>query len=130
MVGVWKLSCDDGPCQAFISANANGEFAVAWSLLHDTTTNTSTSVIRLPDMVALQPGVRIVLADETQFPLTFQFCGQATCTAIAVMDDATIEKLGNAESARIAYYRYGEASARTLEVPVKGITEALERLAE
>lgn len=128
MVGTWKISCEDGPCQAFFAVQKEGQELLAWSLLHDKQAGHDVAVLRLPVGAALPPGVRITVG-TAQAQLPFQFCDPNSCTAIAVLDAPMKAALGSAEKAQVAWYVYGQPQATAVEVPVNGFSDAMARLA-
>ncbi|MDZ4138537.1 MAG: invasion associated locus B family protein, partial [Erythrobacter sp.] len=98
--GVWKVTCEGGPCRAFVSIRKGEETVVAWSLLRDPARNEVSSLIRVPVLVALPPGLRIYADDTTFFDVPFQVCDLEGCTAILVMDAAVQAAIAGKDKVR------------------------------
>lgn len=123
--GVWKITCEDGPCRAFVNIQQGEDIVVSWSLLRDPARDQVSSLIRVPVLVALPPGLRIYLDDTTFHDVPFQVCDLDGCTAIWVMDKAVQAALAGKEKVRVAFIRYGQQKTFAYEVPVNGFAEAL-----
>lgn len=126
--GIWKITCENGPCRAFVNIRQGDEIVVSWSLLRDPGRDEVSSLIRVPILVALPPGLRIYVDDTTFYDVPFQVCDLDGCTAIWVMDAAIQEAIASRETVRVAFIRYGQSKTFAYEVPVTGFTEALEAL--
>jgi invasion protein IalB len=126
--GKWRVSCDEGPCQAYFSVLKDGKPLLSWSMVRDPKTENVVAMLRLPVMVALPPGAQILVGDKT-IPAGFQFCDGTGCTAVALLDAPGLKALQAAPKARVAWFAYGAAAATTVELEIDGLTEALGLLA-
>ena len=128
LIQSWKITCEDGPCRAFFNISQKGKIVVSWTLLHDSTSGNTTSMIKIPTGVAIQPGLRIYADDTTFFDAPHQVCEADGCTAIFMMDNAMIDALGKQETVRLAFVPYGGSRTTAYEVPVGGIKDAINSL--
>lgn len=124
----WKITCEDGPCRAFFNISQEGKIVVSWTLLHDSTSDSTTSMIKIPTGVALQPGLRIYADNTTFFDAPYQVCEPDGCTAIFTMDHTMIDALGKQKTVRLAFVPYGGSQTTAYEVPVGGIKDAINSL--
>ena len=125
-VGKWLLTCEEGPCRAFFNLRRDDEIIIVWTMLKNPQTGDATSLIRVPTGVALQPGIRIFAEDDTFFDTPYQVCEPNGCTAILQMDERFMSVMTDRETARVAFYRYGEGSPEAYEIPVAMMQEALD----
>lgn len=128
LFGAWKYTCADGTCRTFLNVKQGEEIVVAWTLLRDRDKNQSTSIIRVPQGVALPPGLRIYTDDKAFFDVPFQVCDETGCAAILVMDGAMQSAIAAKDVVRVAFIRYGQTETFAYEVPVKGFRAALDAL--
>lgn len=130
--GVWRFSCQNGPCQAYFSVQPPGATSVllTWSLLYDKQSKSVSTAISTQDFVALQPGVTILADDQTRLQVPFQFCDEGTCTAIGIMPSEMTSALMQQENARIMFIPYGKQEPNVYAVPIDGLEDALARLAQ
>ena len=128
MFGVWKYTCADGACRTFLNLQRDGAEVVSWTLLRDRGNGQSTSLIRVPEGVALPPGLRIYADDTTFFDIPYQVCDGTGCSAIAVMDEAMQKALEGKKTVRVAFIPYGQPEPVAYEVPVEGFRAALDAL--
>ena len=126
--GVWKYTCADGACRAFFNLQQEGAEVISWTLLRDREKDQSTSIIRVPEGVALPPGLRLYVDDTTFFDIPYQVCDGSGCSAIAVMDAAMLSAIEGKATVRLAFIRYGEPQPIAYEVPVEGFRAALDAL--
>lgn len=126
--GIWKITCENGPCRAFVNIQQGEEIVVSWSLLRDPARGEVSSLIRVPLLVALPPGLRIYVDDTTFYDVPFQVCDADGCTAIWVMDKAMQAAVAGKQTVRVAFIRYGQPNTVAYEVPVNGFADALEAL--
>jgi invasion protein IalB len=125
-VGKWLLTCEEGPCRAFFNLRRDDEIIIVWTMLKNPQTGDATSLIRVPTGVALQPGIRIFAEDDTFFDTPYQVCEPNGCTAILQMDERFMNAMTDRETARVAFYRYGEGSPEAYEIPIERLQEALD----
>lgn len=128
LFGSWKYTCAEGACRAFLNVKQGEQIVVSWTLLRDRERDQSTSVIRVPQGVALPPGLRIYADDTTFFDMPFQVCDPEGCAAVAVMDSKMQAAIAGKNVVRVAFIRYGESGTVAYEVPVDGFSAALDAL--
>ena len=127
-IGFWQISCTDGPCRAFVSIARGDDLAVAWTILRDPEDGSATSLIRVPNGVALPPGLRVYADEETFFDAAFQVCEADGCTAILEMTDEVLAAFEGVDVARVGYILYGEQATTAYEIPVEQMGEAIDAL--
>ena len=128
IVGVWKISCDEGPCQGFLNLRVEGEDVLSISVLADPNTGRGTLIVNVPLMVALPPGLRVSKDGHDPFDYAFQFCGEGGCTAVAPLDARAFDLFKTSDSMKFSYITYGEQSPIVYEAPITGFAEAVESL--
>lgn len=128
MFGAWKYTCEDGACRTFFNLQKDGAEVVSWTLLRDREKGQTTSLIRVPQGVALPPGLRIYADDTTFFDIPYQVCDGTGCSAIVVMDEAMQKALEGQKTVRVAFIPYGQPEPIAYEVPVEGFRAALDAL--
>lgn len=127
-IGVWRVSCDEGPCQAFFTIQRDGSEIVSWSIVGDRTKGDASMLIRVPVNTALVPGLAVLASEDETFTMPFQFCNDTGCTAIARITDEMRAALGDKTMVRIAFYPYGQPEPLAYEVPVEGFDDVVGRL--
>jgi invasion protein IalB len=125
-VGKWLLTCEEGPCRAFVNLRDGEEIVLVWTIIKNPQTGEATSLIRVPTGVALQPGIRIYAEDDTFFDTPYQVCEPTGCTAILQMKERFMKAMADRETARVAFYRYGAQDPIAYEVPVGMMQAALD----
>lgn len=127
--GVWRYSCDGGPCQIYFSVKApeSDETLVSMAVLHDPRNDSGSLMVEVPSLVALPPGLRLDVG-STQKDIPYQFCRPEGCVAILVLDQDVLENLSNATMAGVTFIRYGRTEPELYEVPANGFSEAYARL--
>ena len=132
--GLWRVSCEDGPCQAFFSLQSpdTGEVVLSMAIIHDRSSDSSALVLRTPLVTALEPGM-LFSVDEVDLSdggVRFQFCDSEGCTAFLPLDDAKLSAMMAAETGTMTYFQYGEPVPTAYSFPLEGFAEARERLRE
>lgn len=131
LIGNWNVSCDSGVCQAFFGLKHPTEDweILRWSLLYDARTDRHSTMIRTPTGVALPPGLRVWTASDEWVEIPFQVCDPQGCEAAALLDDALREKLlGAGDTVTVSFIAYGQSEPTGIEVPIRGLEEAMDRL--
>lgn len=127
--GVWRYSCDGGPCQIFFSVKApdSDTTLVSMAVLHDQTSDTGSLMVEVPTIVALPPGLQFEAVDTTE-QVPYQFCRPEGCVAILVLNADVIDDLSEAETATVSFIRYGSNEPEKYEIPAAGFADAYRRL--
>lgn len=128
ILGIWKISCEAGPCQAFMNIRSGEEDIVAWSILADPKEQTATALVRVSLDVALPPGIRVVPNDGEAMTIPFQFCRENGCTAIARLTEDMQSALSASDELELIYFAYGQSSPYAYKIPFTGFGDALARL--
>lgn len=131
LFGSWKMDCTSGACQAFLNvSDISGNTVASLSLLSNADNKQATLVLGTPEMVALPPGTQISVADSEPLNVPFQFCGSATCTAIAVLDDNMQAAMSGQDVMQVTYVIYGQQNPISYTVPIDGFADAVAALQE
>ncbi len=132
--GSWKFLCPsaEAPCRSFLSiADAEtGQVQLTWTFLYDGKTDQLSAVINVPLGVALQPGLRVIDANETaHIEVPFQVCDGTGCRAVAANIGATqIDGLSTGDSVNVQFVPYGHNYLASFAVPTSGLKSAVEAL--
>ncbi len=130
MIGTWKVTCENGPCRAFLTLQHNGADVVTWQLLGDRITKATSMLLTVPTGAALPPGVRVTISEASNFQVPFQVCDASGCTAAAVISPEMIAAIEGVKIAKVAYIPYGQQAAVSYEVPVDGFGQALKLMVQ
>lgn len=127
--GVWRRTCDDGPCQVYLGLRnpETDETVASIAVVRDPEADRGSMFLELPILVALQPGVTLEVGDQTE-AIPYQFCRPEGCMAIAVLTPTLIGALQNADTAALSFVRYGSGTAERISVPVNGFAAAYDSL--
>lgn len=127
--GVWRRTCDDGPCQVYLGLRnpETDETVASIAVVRDPEADRGSMFLEMPILVALQPGVTLEVGDQTE-AIPYQFCRPAGCMAITPLSDALIAALTDADTAQLSFVRYGSGTAEQINVPVNGFAEAYDSL--
>ena len=128
MFGTWKVTCENGPCRAFMTLQKDGTDVLTWQLLVDRSTKARSMLLTVPNVTALPPGVRIWVNEASNFQIPFQVCDASGCIAAAVIAPEMATAIGGVGKVRVSYVPYGAQSPVTYEVPVNGFGEALAQM--
>ncbi len=123
-------SCEEIACQVFLTLadEATKEAKVSWSFVYDPKSGKLSTIVHLPLMVALPPGVRIRVDDKTQYTWPFQFCDGTGCRAVAVLTDDIFASLKGRQSIVLQFVPYGSRDATNYRIPMAGLAAATEKL--
>lgn len=127
--GVWRRTCDDGPCQVYLGLRNpdTNETIASIAVVRDTESDRGSMFLELPVLVALQPGVSLDVGDQSE-AIPYQFCRPEGCMAIAPLSDALVAALTDAQTARLSFVRYGSGTPEQVTVPVDGFAAAYDSL--
>lgn len=130
MFGTWKITCENGPCRAFLTLQHDGADVLTWQLLADRTTKATSMLLTVPGGTALPPGVRVWVSDATNFQIPFQVCDASGCIAAAAIATDMATAIGAVDAVKVSYIRYGKQAPLTYEVPVAGFADALQQMVQ
>lgn len=130
MFGIWKYTCENGPCRTFMNLKdpKKDMIAVSMTLLHDKEQNKSTILIKLPLGVALPPGIRLYTSDDYHQAIPFQVCDNSGCTSGTLLDKDFEEIIASVKTVKIGFYAYGSQKPAAYQVPIDGFSDALNHL--
>jgi len=126
----WMYSCEERACQVFLTLadDATKEAKVSWSFVYDPKSGKLSTIVQLPLMVALPPGVRIRVDDKTQYTWPFQFCDGTGCRAVAVLTEEIFASLKGRQNIVVQFVPYGSRQATNYQIPMAGLAAATEKL--
>lgn len=130
LYGNWMFSCEQAVCQAYLSLSDSktNEPKLSWAFIYDATKAKISTVLQVPTMVALPPGVRVYLDEKTTLTWPFQFCDKTTCRAIAVVSDSEFASLKRREQVVAQFFEYGRSKPVSYQIPMGGLAAATDRL--
>lgn len=128
MIGNWKVTCENGPCRAFLTLQRDGTDVVTWQLLGDRASGAMSMLLTVPSGTALPPGVQVSASETSTFQIPFQVCDASGCIAATVVAQDMAAAIGAVEVAKVSYVRYGQSVPLRFDVPVAGFGEAFDKL--
>lgn len=128
--GSWMFSCEQVACQVFLSLadDKTKEAKLSWAFLYDSRKLTLSTIVRLPPMTALPPGVRVYVDEKTSFTWPFQFCDGSSCSAVSVLTNNDFAALKRPNKTIIQFFEYGRTKPTSYQIPMDGLAEAAIRL--
>ena len=128
--GNWMFSCEQAACQVFLSLadEKTKEAKLSWAFLYDSRKVALSTIVRLPPMTALPPGVRVYVDDKTSFTWPFQFCDGSSCSAVSVLTDKDFALLKSPSRTVIQFFEYGRSKPTSYPISMDGLAEATVRL--
>jgi invasion protein IalB len=128
--GVWAMSCDEGPCQVFVTLQdrETQSLAVAWSIVADPATGAMTALVRLPLGMALPPGLTVRIDPGTAVSAAYQTCMDDGCLAVVPLDETLVGALRAGKGLGVDFVRYGATVREARFVPLDGFGDALDAL--
>ena len=126
----WMLRCAGGVCQVFLTLadEKTKEAKLSWSFVYDPKTEKLSTIVQLPLMAALPPGVRIALNQTAHFTWPYQYCDSTGCRAVAVLNDQDFVSIKQQKVVAVQYIPYGQQDAQSFKVPTAGLGAATAEL--
>jgi invasion protein IalB len=126
----WMFRCAGGVCQVFLTLadEKTKEAKLSWSFVYDPKTEKLSTIVQLPLMAALPPGVRITLNQSVHYTWPFQYCDSTGCRAVAVLTDQVFDSIKEQKNVAVQYIPYGQQNAQSFNVPVSGLGAATAEL--
>lgn len=126
----WMLKCAAGFCQVFLTLadEKTKEAKFSWTFVYDSKTAKISTIVQLPLMTALPPGVRISINKDSHLTWPFQYCDGTGCRAVAALTDQIFSSFKNQEYVVVQSVLYGEQKATTYKIPMAGLSAAVGEL--
>lgn len=131
--GSWKVTCKDGPCQAFLGLKdpQTGKLAMSASAHKRADSAHPTLVLTLPLGVDVKAGAAILPGAGAQKPIpaAIDVCYPDGCRAVIELSPATIDALNAATSFDVRFAAYGVSDrVENVTIPADGLKEAVASL--
>ena len=101
---------------------------MSWSFVYDPKSGKLSTIVQVPAMVALPPGVRVRVDDKTSYTWAYQFCDGSSCRAVVILTDEMFASLKAAATTTVQFIPYGSQQATSYQVPMAGLEAATQKM--